>query len=311
MNKKTTLILAMISCTLWASVFPVVKLLLEELDITSNTSGKMALAGMRFFTAGILILIASIIMNKKLPLPKKREWTNIMRVGLFQTTGLYGLYYTSIAFVPGVKASIISQGGIFYMIILAYFFLGERVRRQHMIGIAFGIIGIIVLNLDSLTDVSTLSAFSLKGEGLLLLSGVFGSLGQITAKKRCHNIPPMTLNGWQMTLGGGVLLIIGSTMNRGLVSFPSVFSLFLMSYSIMVAAVGFTLWYFLLLRTSVNDIVPYRLTIPVLGSIFSALFLPGESLTLNIILGLAIVVFGMYIITFFNDKDLKVRVDTD
>jgi drug/metabolite transporter (DMT)-like permease len=180
-----------------------------------------------------------------------------------------------------------------------------------MIGIAFGIIGIIVLNLDSLTDVSTLSAFSLKGEGLLLLSGVFGSLGQITAKKRCHNIPPMTLNGWQMTLGGGVLLIIGSTMNRGLVSFPSVFSLFLMSYSIMVAAVGFTLWYFLLLRTSVNDIVPYRLTIPVLGSIFSALFLPGESLTLNIILGLAIVVFGMYIITFFNDKDLKVRVDTD
>jgi drug/metabolite transporter (DMT)-like permease len=188
------------------------------------------------------------------------------------------------------------------MIILAYIFLGERVKRQHIIGIILGLVGVLVLNLDSLLDVRVVSTFSVKGDGLLLLSGVFGSIGQIWAKKRCQGMDPLLLNGWQMTLGGGILLMIGTILNKGFLAFPSGFSIILMLYSIMVAAVGFTLWYVLLLKTSVNDIVPYRLTIPVLGSIFSAIFLPGERLSIYIVLGLAIVVLGMSIITFLPDK---------
>jgi len=305
MNKKLTLLIALIPCTLWASVFPVVKLLVQELDITSDTSGKMALAGMRFFTAGVLILITSVIMNKQLPIPKKSDMVNIGIVGLFQTAGLYGLYYYSIAFVTGVKASVISQGGIFYMIILAFFFLGERISKRHIIGIFFGLTGIIVLNLNGLSDTSSLFSFTLKGEGLLLLSGVFSSIGQILAKKRCSSVPPMILNGWQMTLGGGLLLIVGTIMNDGLIEFSSAYTIVLMLYSIMVAAVAFTVWYVLLQKANVNDIVPIRLTIPVLGSIFSAIFLPGESLTLNIIFGLVFVVMGMYVITFSKIKASK------
>jgi len=298
MNKKVTFLLAMIPCTLWASVFPVVKLLFQELDITSNTSSKMAIAGMRFFTAGVLILLSSIIMNKKLPIPKKSDIKNIAIVGIFQTAALYGFYYFSIAFVQGVKASVISQGSIFYMILLAYFFLGERIKAQHLLGIFLGFIGIIILNLNGLSDPTSLFSFTLKGEGLLLLSGVFGSIGQIIAKKRCSTVPPLILNGWQMTFGGGILLIVGMVQNGGLVKLSSGFSIFLMLYSIMVAAVAFTIWYILLQKVNVNDIVPIRLTIPVLGSIFSAIFLPGESLTLNIIFGLVFVVLGMYVITF-------------
>lgn len=298
MNKKLTFLIAMIPCTLWASVFPVVKLLLLELDITNNTSSKMALAGMRFFSAGVLILLTSIILNKQLPKPNISDIGNIALVGVFQTAGLYGLYYFSIAFVAGVKASVISQGGIFYMIILAYFFLGEKVDKRHMLGIMCGLIGIIVLNLNALSDTTTLFSFTLKGEGLLLLSGVFSSIGQILAKKRCSHVPALILNGWQMTFGGGLLLILGIVMNNGLVSLPNAYSVFLMLYSIMVAAVAFTVWYVLLQKADVNDIVPIRLTIPVLGSIFSAIFLAGESLTINIILGLVFVVLGMYVITF-------------
>lgn len=298
MSKKITFLIAMIPCTLWASVFPVVKILFQELDITSNTSSKMALAGMRFFTAGLLILLTSVVMNRKLPIPKTKDIGNIALVGVFQTAGLYGFYYFSLAFVTGVKASVISQGGIFYMIILAYLFLGEKIKKQHVLGILFGVVGIIVLNLNALSDTSTLFSFTLKGEGLLLLSGVFGSIGQIIAKKRCSRIQPLILNGWQMTFGGGLLLTLGIFLNGGLVKLNTGLSIFLMLYSIMVAAVAFTLWYFLLQKVSVNDIVPIRLTIPVLGSIFSAIFLVGESFTINIILGLILVVIGMYVINF-------------
>ena len=297
MKKSRILLTAMISCTLWASAFPAVKLLFTELGIGSDASAKIALAGMRFFTAGLLILVTSYIMNKKAPLPEKSQWGNLFLVGMFQTAGLYSLYYVSIAFVTGVKAAVLSQGGVFYMIILAYLFLGERVKRKHLFGIFWGLIGIIVLNIASIGNDAQLFSMSFQGEGLLLMSGVFGSIGQILAKKRCTGMPPMTLNGWQMTFGGGALLIAGVIMNGGIVPLTSGFGIFLMLYSIMVAAVGFTVWYSLLQKVNINDIVPYRLTIPVLGSIFSAIILPGESITVNIIFGLVFVVIGMYVIS--------------
>lgn len=297
MSKYKIALLAMIPCVLWASVFPVVKMLLTELDMTTNTSGKVALAGMRFFAAGLLILITSIIMNKSFPKVERKDWKILLVTGLFQTTGLYACYYISMAFVTGVKASVLSQGGIFYMIILAYLFLGERVKRNQIGGIIFGLIGIGVLNLDGLTGGGNLFSFQLKGEGLLLLSGVFGSLGQIIAKMKGRHIQAMSLNGWQMTLGGGILLMIGTIMNGGLVPLTSALSIFLMLYSVFVAAVGFTIWYYLLQNADVNAIVPYRLSIPVLGALFSALILAGESITINIIFGLVFVVAGMYVIS--------------
>ncbi len=297
MSKYKIALLAMIPCVLWSSVFPVVKILLTELNMNTDTSGKLAMAGMRFFSAGILILLTSTVMNKSLPKVPRKDWKTLLIIGFFQTTGLYACYYISMAFVTGVKASVLSQGGIFYMIILAYLFLGERVKRNQVGGIIFGLIGIIVLNFNGLAGGVDFFSFHLRGEGLLLLSGVFGSLGQIIAKVKGGHIQVMSLNGWQMTIGGGILLVIGSVMNGGLVVFTSTFSFLLMLYTVLVAAVGFSLWYYLLQNAEVSAIVPYRLSIPVLGAFFSALVLAGETISINIVLGLFFVVAGMYFIS--------------
>jgi drug/metabolite transporter (DMT)-like permease len=73
-------------------------------------------------------------------------------------------------------------------------------------------------------------------------------------------------------------------------------------YSIMVAAVGFTLWFGLLQKVDMNEVTLFRLTIPVIGSIVSALVLPEETITINIAVALLFVFIGMY---FVNRPDRR------
>lgn len=303
MKKSTTALLAITSCLLWGSVFPVVKTMMTELHIVSNTPAKITLAGMRFSVAGLVILVLYTILNRKLPIPRAKSFGRLTIIGLFHTFFMYGFYYLAIAYVAGVKASVISQSGVFYIIILAYLFLGERVRRSQSIGLLFGLLGILAINLSNLGNTGDLLNFTFQGEGMLLLSGLFGSIAQIIGKKTTSSVPPMMLNGWQMTIGGTLLLISGILMNGGLVSLTSPLIISLWIYSIIVAAGAFTIWYTLLKHVDINEINPYRLTIPVFGSISSAIFLPGESIGVNIILGLAFVLVGMY----FTSKPVKRR----
>ncbi len=218
-----------------------------------------------------------------------------LKVGVFQTGLLYGFMYIGYANVTGMKASVLSQSGIFIVIVLAAFFLHEKVGRFQWIGLAIGIAGILVVNVNQLGDRATLFTFTMNGEGAMILAGLFGSIGSVLARIHGKNFSPMILNGWQMTFGGLMLLCVGVVMNGGLVELPSLLSIVLFVHTIVVASVGFTLWYSLLKRVEIKEIVLYRLTIPVLGSVFSAMFLAGEDFDLFLVLGLGLVALGMYV----------------
>lgn len=296
MDKKTRIIWAMIPCMLWASVFPVTKLLIEEVGVGGSTSGKLVLAGTRFFLAGVIMLLIAGFRDKKFPLLAGRAFAVSASVSLLSTAGLYAFYYIGFGYISGVKASILSQVSIFYVLILAALILGEKMKARHYYGILFGLIGVIILNISVLSDSQSLFSFSFQGEGAMLLAGLFGASGQIVVKKFGSKIPVLKLNGWQMTIGGAILLLIGTIMNGGFIDLSSTKSLFLLAYSIMVAAVAFSLWFGLIQKVNVNEVTLLRLTIPVMGSIASAMVIPNEKITWNVALALVFVFFGMYFV---------------
>lgn len=296
MSKKTVILRAMIPCLLWGSVFPIIKLLIAEVGVSESTSGKLTLAGIRFFLAGIIMLSIAAFRDKKFPKLPKKNFAVSASVGLLSTTALYGLYYIGFGYVTGVKASILTQVDIFYVLILAAILLGEKLRPGHYYGMLFGFMGVIMLNVSVFSDSDALFSFSVNGEGAILLAGVFGALGQIVVKKFGSKIPALTLNGWQMTIGGGILLIVGVISNGGFIQLDSWKSILLLAYSILVAAVGFTLWFGLIQKVDVNEVTLFRLTIPVIGSIVSALVLPEEMITINVAIALVLVFIGMYFV---------------
>ena len=296
MNKKyTTTILALICCILWALVFPILKLLYIELNIDDNTA-KLTLAGMRFFMAGILVLLYYVITYRQFPkISSLRLFRHLGVLGLFQTTLLYAFFFIGTSNTSGIKSSVLSQSSIFFVAILAHLFLrDEKINLKKGIALLLGILGMLVININNHESFSDLLNISLTGEGYLLISGFFSAIGTIIAKRMGKSCNTILMNGWQLTMGGGTLIIIGLSTYGKLIHFPNSYSFILFLLLVLISAVAFTLWFNLLKYVKASEITVFKFTIPIIGSLSSAIIIPGETMSIYVLIGLALVSYGIY-----------------
>ena len=127
----------------------------------------------------------------------------------------------------------------------------------------------------------------------MILSGIVSAWGTFIAKRLSKDIHPFLVTAWQMLLGATAMLLFG--MNQSSINFmtftPKAWILFL--YSAFLSAVAFALWYALLKYNKAGEVTIYQFMIPVSGSLLSALFIPGEMLTIQLFLGLLMVTVGI------------------
>ena len=72
---------AMVSCLLWGSAYPMIKLGYEEFKITSDMmTSQILFAGIRFTLAGILAVLLGSVIRRKVLLPKKRSIPIILKL---------------------------------------------------------------------------------------------------------------------------------------------------------------------------------------------------------------------------------------
>lgn len=294
--KRKTIILAILCCLLWGSAFPTVKTMYTIMAIGSDVGVKILLAGIRFTLAGLMILGFYTIRYGKSPILTNRvSWRQAATLGLTQTALMYGFYYIGIYNTSGVKSSIMSQVSIFLIVILAHFvYHDDRMHSGKIIGLLMGLFGIVLINFNALNATEGLFNFKATGEGMLLISGFFSTFTTFLVKRFGKTISPILLNGWQMVMGGSVLIFLGSLTATEPLSFSTPTAIGLLIYSSALSAGAFTLWYILLQTNKASELAMMRFTIPVFGAILSALLLPGESLTIYAVISLAMVALGIW-----------------
>ena len=69
-------------------------------------------------------------------------------------------------------------------------------------------------------------------------------------------------------------------------------------YSALLSAVAFALWYSILKYNKAGEISIYKFATPVSGAILSAMFIPGEKLTLLVLAALVLVAVGFIAINY-------------
>lgn len=288
------LILAIICTILWGSAFPGVKIGYELFDIeTTDLMSKILFAGYRFFLAGIMTILISSLISKKFLLPKKEEIKAISVLGLVQTTIQYIFFYVALANTTGVKGSIINSMGTFIAVILAHFiYQNDKLNMHKSIGCVIGFIGVFIVNYSA-NGFS--GSFTFSGDGLMILAATSFAVGSIISKKYARTINSMVLTGYQLLIGGAILIVVAKLSGISL-KFSSSASVLLLTYLAALSAVAFTIWTILLKYNSVGKITVYNFLVPVFGSFLSAIFLGESILEFKYLVSLILVCMGIYIV---------------
>ncbi|WP_163972080.1 DMT family transporter [Oceanobacillus halotolerans] len=297
LQKKWVVVSIAVFCAiLWGSAFPVLKISYEELQMAPNdTIAKVVFAGWRFLMAGLILLIGVFFVNRKHLVVTSRQFLFLVLFGIIQTSLQYYFFYNGLGKVSGMQGAILVSSGTFFTVILAHFFYwNDRLNWKKTIGLVAGFAGVIVANWGQELQLS----FQLTGEGYMILAALTGAIGTIMAKELAVGIHPFALTGWQLSIGAGILLLIGvPRMSEDAIVFTP-FGWVLLVYSAVLSASAFALWYSILKFHKAGAISMFKFITPVSGAVLSAMFVQGEKLNIYIISALTLVALGIIAVNY-------------
>lgn len=290
-NKKIIILLATICCLLWGSAFPGVKTGYSLFKIATNDiPSKFVFAGYRFALAGIIVLVIAALTGKNILILNKKNALQIIILGLTQTTIQYIFFYIGLGYTTGTKGSIITSTGTFFSIILAHFiYKNDKLNFNKVIGCILGFLGVIAANFSP--DVLKFS-FSLKGEGLVMLSALAASASAIYGKKITQSLDSIIVTGYQLFIGGFVLTAFG-LLKKGSLSAFTPQSTLLLIYLAILSSAAFSIWTALLKYNKVGFVSMFNFLVPVFGVLLSALVLRENIFDIKNLVALILVCIGI------------------
>lgn len=293
-KKPVNIFLIAVLCTLlWGSAFPGVKLGYELLQIeTGDLYSKILFAGCRFGLAGLFTLAFAMLSARRFVLPGRKNIGGITLLGLVQTSLQYIFFYIGLSYTTGVKGSILNATSTFMIVILAHFvYKDDRITVKKAAGCLLGFAGVVLVNLGG----GGFDGFSFAGEGCILLSALTFALGSLISKRVAAKGEPVVITGYQLLIGGVVLVVIG-LLGGGRMVLPSVEALLLFLYLALLSSVAFALWTALLKYNPVGKISIYNFLTPVFGSFLSVLLLQEQAFDWKVVLALVLACGGIILV---------------
>lgn len=294
-NRRNIVLLATLCCFLWGSAYPAIKGGYELFNISGeDIPSKLIFAGYRFALAGIIVLLVQIISKKNIFVLNKKEIVQVTLLGIFQTTLQYIFFYIGLAYTTGIRSSIINGTGAFFSILLAHFiYKNDRLNVNKIVGCIVGFIGVIIVNLNGQDFFA--SSFSIQGEGFVMLAAFILSASSIYGKKITQNQDASIITGYQLFIGGLILLLLGY-ISGGCLSGFTLKSTSLLIYMALLSSVAFAVWTQLLKYNKVGIISIFNFLVPVFGSLLSAIFLGENIFDIKILISLIFVCLGIYMV---------------
>jgi len=269
------LILAISVPFLWGIGFVVTKPGMEQFP-------PMLINGLRWSLTGLVLVWW-------FPVPKKLL-KKLLVISFIGCTIQYSLTFSGLNLIDASSAVLFVQCEVPFGVLIAFIFLKEKISKKNFLGLMIAFVGLIILS----------GAPNLEGKAIgviLVLSGAFTwSLGQVIAKPVSEKLNGIIITAWLGILAGPQLIIASQLFEGDVLSNIIAADykawLIVLYLGLLMNALGYSIWYYVLGRYPVNTILPVMLLLPITGVLFAILFL-GEKPDLKVFIGGLIILIGV------------------
>jgi drug/metabolite transporter (DMT)-like permease len=245
-------------------------------------------AALRTFLGALSLFLLLIVMRRSLR-PQAVGFTIV--IGLLQTTGFVGLLMWALQSGAAGKTSVLTYTMPFWLLLLAWAFLGERLHGTQWLAVGLALAGLVLV----LSPWRLHGAF---GSLLAVAAGISWAASAIVVKKlqERQHVDLLSLTTWQMLFGSLPLILIALLTSHGGPEWSAPFIWALVYNVVPGNALAWLLWLFALRRLSAGAAGLGTLATPVIG-VAAAWLQLGERPTAGEAAGMTLIVAALAVVT--------------
>ncbi len=282
---KSNYLLFIIPALIWGSTWYIIKFQLGNVDPIVSVSYRFGLAGM-------LLLGYSKIRSFPLKFTKHQHLLIALQ-GILLFGANYWLVYISELYLSSGLVAVAFSTLVFMNIFFGALFLGEKIKKNIIIGAVFGLLGTVLIYQSEFRRID-FTDDQVKGLIFCICSIIFASLGNITSayNQRKFKLPVLQTNGFGMVYGSMAMFIIavlsGKTINFD-TSTSYVFSLIYLA--LFGSIIAFTAYLTLVGKIGAGKAAYTIVIIPVIALTISTIF-EGYTPDVYAFIGMFLIVIG-------------------
>ena len=245
-----------------------------------------------FFVA-LRFSIVAILLVGVVGLPRRDKLRRLLPLSVTMGVMHFTLIFLGMSKLDAATSSIAVQLQTPFAAIMAAFFFGETLGWRRIVGMIIAFAGVLLIAGEPRFSADPWPLLAVIGAALAW------AVGNIPVKALGDEIDAVTLNGWIAILAAPQLLIASWLIEgpqwqhipeASLISWGA-----LLFQAVVIAIFTYWIWYNMMRRYPVNQVMPFTLLLPVAGVAAGAL-LRGEDVTWQMIVGGLATVAGVAII---------------
>jgi drug/metabolite transporter (DMT)-like permease len=270
----------------WSGVFPATHILLESMGVFTTVF-------LRFWWAAVILMVLLRFRESRMPRLSPRESLLVVGLGLLGITFYNSLFTAGLGLVEASRAALIVPVNPAFTALFAWLLFRERLSGARTAGVALSVAGALWILCRG--DPRAFAALELgTGELLLVLCIFVWSAYTLIGRVALASIPPLALTAYVMVVGSlGVL--VPAMLEDDTLARVTAQGWVAMSYLVVFGTVIPFLWYYEGVKAlGAARAAQFINLVPPLAVAESVLLL-GEPLTPALLVGICLVVAGLYL----------------
>ncbi len=223
---------------------------------------------------------------------------SILLLSLGNIGVLWGEEYVS----SGLASLVVALVPVWVVILEAWIFRAGRMTPKGLFGLAFGIVGLLVLLWPRIASGSRLGRLELFGSAILAGASFLWALGSIFSHRYHLSVDVFVSAAWQMTLAGAVNGIIALVFGQFPKTHWTTSALTGIGYLVVFGSwAGYTAYIYLLEHVPTPKVATYAYVNPIVA-VFLGWMILHEQVDAFMLLGTAIIIASVWLV---NTSKLK------